>query len=67
MKTIISYHPISEKEIHNWYYNIDFSLILDDVNYSLIKTARASNVNDEHLKIHQNNEESCKNRNGCCF
>jgi hypothetical protein len=50
MKTIISYHPISEKEIHNWYCNINFSLILDDVNYSLIKTARASNVNDEHLK-----------------
>jgi hypothetical protein len=50
MKTMISYHPISEIEIHNWYYNIDFSLILDDVNYSLIKTARASNMSDEYLK-----------------
>ncbi|MBF4473111.1 hypothetical protein [Flavobacterium sp. HJJ] len=50
MKTVISYHPISEKEIHNWYYNMDFSLISDDVNYSMIKTARAEKMNDESLK-----------------
>ena len=50
MKTIISYHPISEKEIHDWYIDMNFSLILDDVNYNLIKTARASNMSDDKLK-----------------
>ncbi len=50
MKIIISYHPIAEKEIHNWYYNMDFSLISDDVNYTMIKTARADNMDDESLK-----------------
>lgn len=50
MKTVISYHPISEKEIHNWYYNMDFSLISDDVNYTMIKTARAEKMHDESLK-----------------
>lgn len=47
---IISYHPISEKEIHNWYYNMNFNLIADDVYYSIIKTARAENMDDEDLK-----------------
>lgn len=50
MKTVISYHPISENEIHNWYYNLDFTLISDDVNYNMIKTARADNMDDESLK-----------------
>jgi hypothetical protein len=50
MKNMISYNPISEKEIHDWYINMDFSLILDDVNYDLIKTARLSNMEDDNIK-----------------
>lgn len=50
MKTTISYHPISEKEIHDWYIDMNFSLISDDINYTMIKTARAEKMDDESLK-----------------
>lgn len=68
MKTVISYHPISEKEIHNWYYNMDFSLILDDVNYTMIKTARAEKMDDESLKKYiKTMKKAVKTENNAVF
>ena len=46
----ISYHPINEKEINEWYCDLKFESILNQVYYEIVKNGRRFNLNDEELK-----------------
>ncbi|MFK7049254.1 MULTISPECIES: hypothetical protein [Flavobacterium] len=45
-----SYHPISEKEINEWYCDLKFQSILDHVYYEIVKNGRRFNLKEESLK-----------------
>lgn len=48
----ISYHPISENEINDWYCNLEFQSILDNVYYDIVQNGRKFQLDEESLKTY---------------
>lgn len=63
----ISYHPISENEINEWYCDLKFQNILDHVYYDIVQNGRKFNLDEESLKtylaIMKMSAQSAKSKN----